>query len=189
MKCHECGDWDRNLNTHIKSHGMRRVDYNKKHGLRRKTSLWPVKARKIHRDLAAKQCKTSGSPSLRRKQPMPSRKGIKLGLRRMESHNDRGRCRAQLVFRIQCVAAVQRHTPTYADLREAGIDPRSVVERFGSVNAAMEIAGLSPNRGPANPTPMNFPSKEEIEKRWNARMEWPEDYFNSGPVQRTSRYD
>lgn len=48
----------------------------------------------------------------------------------------------------------------------------------------MILAGLEPNRSGAEPSPTHrqFPSVEQIEKRWNdERMPWPKNYGEVDP--------
>lgn len=33
LKCHECGMWVRGLGNHVRTHGMKRREYNRKHGM------------------------------------------------------------------------------------------------------------------------------------------------------------
>jgi len=188
MRCHECGEWTGGLGAHIKKHKLSRVAYNRRHGLSAKTPLSSFRTRKLHRVQYVQRTKRGEgiAPhalavlSDARKQRQVQR----LGPRPVEMQNARGRCAAQLLFRIQFLAALSHHTPTVVDLRDAGIY-HAVVQRFGSLDQAMYIAGLEPNTEghTANPTPRGFPSKREIQKRFNERMPWPDWYATVKPFE------
>jgi hypothetical protein len=54
----------------------------------------------------------------------------------------------------------------------------------------MKLCDLEPNPdGHTSPLPKNYRSKEEIQREWNERMEWPENYSALNPgATRYSRY-
>lgn len=181
-KCHECGTWINGLGQHIKVHGFKRSEYNRRFGLSRKTALSGLQTREKHRSLAERQqYEHSGLASdaaLRQREVRRpgTVNGIKSGPRAVEFHNEKGRCAAQMLFRIQVCAAEMGHTPTQSDLRHAGLSIHAIGDRFGSVAKALSLAGLQTNRGNVSPLPRSFPAKDELEAKWNARMPWPEDY-------------
>lgn len=176
-KCHECGEWFSGLGWHVtKSHGITVAEYNKRHGLRKSSALCGMKIRESHRK-AAKRLTVPGSgilSSVRGKRARPKAKS-------MEWHNEMSRCDAQLLFRIQMTAATVGHTPNRADLQANGVQHGMLVRAFGSIDNAMKLADLEPNGvgGHATPLPRAFPPIDEIKKRWNSRMPWPEDYFKT----------
>ena len=92
---------------------------------------------------------------------------------------------AQTLFRVQMLALELGHTPTEAEMRERGITDSVLRARFGTHREAILAAGLKPNtQGGGNaiqPLPADFPSKEEIKRRWEAPMDWNPDYFKLKP--------
>ena len=181
VKCHECGDWLKTLGHHIRQHhGMDRVYYNRRHGLARKCSL-------SNPTIAAKRIahsKGTARPGVGIRSPKAIQNRANVVRRKqdpqaVELQNEKCRCAAQLLFRIQALAATSGHTPGHHDLRDAGISVDAIRHRFGSINEAMHLCGLTPNSvgNGKNSVPNGFPSKAEIEKRWNERMPWPADYF------------
>lgn len=183
VKCHECGVWFSGLGNHIKTHGLNRREYNRRHGLSPKSSISSLGTRKKHSACAKRQ---GMSERLIAARLARSRERKKNGPRATELQNQVNRCAAQLLFRIQTLAARCGHTPGRNDLRAAGISASAIIVRFGSMDKAMRMAGLAPNETghPRNPTPKDFPSKSEIDKRWEARMPWPDDYFGVHGLER-----
>ena len=181
-KCHECGRWFSGLGWHVtKSHGMTTREYKKLHGLRESSALCGMRIRRSSAD-SAKKLMVPGKGILslpRLRAPRPKAKS-------QEWHNENSRCNAQLLFRIQIVAATVGHTPTRADLLEHGICQTTLVRSFGSLDKVMRLAGLESNHsGKSSPLPRAFPSLPEIKKRWNERMPWPADYFTTPPKSAT----
>ena len=172
-KCHECGEWFHSLGHHVTYSHMPLDEYKRRHGLRKSSALCGLRIRGAHRD-AAKKLTVPGvgilSPS-RLRHGRPKAKS-------QEWANENSRCCAQLLFRIQVIAATVGHTPNRAELRDAGICHTSIANKFGSLTRAMKLAGLEPNGLGGNVTdlPRSFPAKDEINRRWNERMPWPDDY-------------
>ncbi len=190
-KCHECGEWFSGMGNHIKQHGIKRVEYNLKYGLRERSPLSGLNVRTKHRVLATAAFQRGGN--LARVDPDKKSQAIVATNKRSagtsgnttEYDNERGRCMAQSLFRIQMLAAQTGHTPTSAELAAIGLGSTQLVTRFGSVDAAMRLAELEPNRDgkPAMSVPIAFSRNEaEIKAKWESRMEWPKEYFDSGSV-------
>ncbi len=194
-KCHECGAWHHGLGNHLKTHGLKRAEYNRRFGLRVRTSLCGLEIRRKHRRLATKAFKRGGN--LARVDPENSRTALNAankargGGRGTGNHpeldNESGRCRTQSLYRIQILAAQLGHTPTDAERIRIGLGAPILVARFGSVAKAMRLAGLEPNRdgntrGSVRPLPAGYPGPEEIRRRWEAEMAWPKEYFDSGTI-------
>ena len=177
-KCHECGMWFKGLGWHVtKSHDMDLREYRAAHGIRGSSALCGLRIRESHR-VCAKALTVPGKGILSPKRPHPARPRAKSD----EWRNEQSRCNAQLLFRIQTTAAQVGHTPSKSDLKAYGLHQTTIRNAFGSIGRAMREAGLEPNgQGKTTDLPRGFPTKDEIKKRWEERMPWPEDYFKSKP--------
>lgn len=188
VKCHECGTWIGGLGNHIKAHGLKRREYNLRFGLRERAPLSSMAIREKHRSLATRAHRKGGN--LHCVQPELNVAAIIAANKRRngpsgELNNEHAKCLAQCLFRLQTMAAELGHTPTDAERSKVGIGSSVLIARFGSVDRAMRIAGLIPNREgnmSVNPIPEGFPSKDEIRKKWDAPMPWPKDYFEVGHI-------
>ena len=171
-KCHECGEWSHGLGWHLRSHGIKPREYKAKHGIRQSSALAGLRIRKTHFELAKRlTIQGKGILSTKTRHPRPIAKSA-------EWHNQNSRCNAQLLFRLQVVAATVGHTPNRADLRASGVHHSTLQRAFGSIENAMRLAELEPNgRGKSSPLPRAFPPLSEIKKKWNERMPWPKEYF------------
>ena len=182
-KCHECGKWFSGLGWHVtKSHDMTLPEYKISHGLRGSSAVCGLRIRESHRE-AAKRLNVPGKGILSPNRPHPARPKAKSD----EWRNEQARCNAQLLFRIQTTAAQVGHTPSKADLQAYGLQHTTIRNAFGSIDRAMREAGLEPNgQGKTTDLPRGFPTKDEIKRRWNERMPWPEDYFKIKPPRTNS---
>ncbi len=185
VKCHECGRWFKGLGQHIKSHNLKRKEYNIRHGLRTSRALSAMSVRQKHRECAAAQ----DVPLQRRRPPQRTKRageGERKASRSVETQNEQARCAAQLLFRVQMLAARLKRTPAGSDLEKDGIPVSALRLRFGSVGAAMDLCGLAANETgmPPNPLPRNFPEAPAIKKAFSERMPWPEDYSKIDPFKR-----
>lgn len=181
IKCHECSEWMKDISRHAKhAHGISSRDYRLRHGLRLDGGLMSRSSSHIRAKLSKRAMpktlgdKVNGAQMVR--QP-----GQHVGRKRVEGRNEDGRCRAQLAFRLQLLAAGIGHTPSQAELREAGLLAQ-LRSMFGSCTQACVYVGLTPNISSRadlgkRPLPKGFPSKDELEC---ARMPWPKEYFGTG---------
>jgi hypothetical protein len=196
-KCHECGEWFSGMGNHIKSHGIKRDTYNEKHGMRIRSSLSGFTVRQKHRTLATKAFEGGGNlnrvdvekKDAARIATNKRRKGTAGNT--AEYDNERARCKAQSLFKIQTLAAQTGHTPTSAELSQIGLGSTMLASRFGCVKNAMRLAGLEPNLDGHVPmsVPKGFPTAEEIaerKRRWEAPMPWPKDDGPSLPFSRSA---
>ena len=97
----------------------------------------------------------------------------------LEARNDRGVCQAQILFKIQTLAAKLHRTPSITELDDIGLRQVTIRRAFNwlPMVAVMEMAGLIPNpRGPS----LTGPNKPK--SKWNERMPWPKDYFKPDGV-------
>jgi hypothetical protein len=177
-RCHECGEFIRGLGNHIKRHGLQRQTYNLRHGLRRNGRLGsPTIAAKHRLRVVGNNNKAirMAIAAIRVKRPtMPK------FVHSAETANLNARCQAQLIFQVQMLALRVGHSPTHPELRAAGISASAIRHRFGGIPELCGMAGLQPNMGGdrrGSPLPRDFPNKEEIRKKFDERMPWPEDYF------------
>jgi hypothetical protein len=194
-KCHECGTFQSMLGKHIKTHTLGRVDYNQRHGLRNKTKLTGPKKLQSMKETGLATRRANGTTGWAggRSSPTTNRSShaaIFSPDSHNEARNERNRCTAQLIYRIQVTAAQIGHTPSATDLRAAGVRVEVVERRFGNLTRAMMAAGLNPNATgrPAGTEdrrknlPENFPTIAEIKRRWNERMPWPSEYFSAADI-------
>ena len=92
----------------------------------------------------------------------------------LESRNDRGACQAQILFKIQTLAAKLHRTPSITELDDIGLRQVTIRRAFNwlPMVAVMEMAGLIPNpRGPS----LTGPNKPK--PKLDERMPWPDDYL------------
>ena len=188
-KCHECGAWLNGLGNHIRAkHSINKAEYNRLHGLRPSSPISSLGTRAKHRVVA----KQHGGPG-RGVQSREAREAVKRSTiartgksvtpRVVENHNLKARCTAQMLFRIQVLAATIGHTPTHQDIRECDqLSLGAIESRFGGTDEAMIQAGLDPNtNNRLRPLPNDFPSRAQLKKKWEEEMPWPEDYFSIQP--------
>jgi hypothetical protein len=176
VKCHVCGSWLKSLGAHIRTHKLKKHEYKRRFGLALASSLNSIHTRRKHRTSAKNRmlCDMARIAQIAK----PQRRRGKSIHRSIEAYNRIGRCQAQLLYQIRRIAAQVGHTPTSAELISGGVSHHAVRGRFGSLDKAMELAGLEANgAGRRTPTdlPRNFPKLHKIEE--DERMPWPEDYF------------
>ena len=181
-KCHECGEWAKGLGSHVsRKHGLLKGDYNREHGLTPGTALCSKSTSEKHRARAKKHYSNSiglQSTKDKVKAATHARAGKPQEPRSDEHRNERNRCRAQQIFRLQVLAVELGHTPTHEDIRHAeAISLKSIEDMFGGTTEAIKSAGLYPNtNNRLRPLPRNFPTLEELAARkalWD--MPW-DDY-------------
>lgn len=150
LRCHVCGEWQAHLANHLKTHKMTARQYKRKYGLRRRTALVNEATRILITANAKKRnfAAVRRDPAFARKQVKAVRQN-KFGARERataELLNLRGRCKAQLLKKLQNVALAVGHTPSKAELKEYGLSWQSLVHNFGSLAKAAELAKLAPNK-------------------------------------------
>jgi hypothetical protein len=183
-KCHECGEWQTALPWHIqKAHTMTSDGYRSEHGLSKHAGLSGMGRRKLASANAERQRMTGIGIGDRRRGthraawlPVPAYKHS------VEVQNGDSRCAAQLLYKIMICASSVGHTPTKRELAAVGVTQSTLIQRFGSVAAAMDKAGLQSNSGTISPLPRNYPGEEEIRAKWDAPMPWPKEYFDAGHI-------
>lgn len=186
IKCHECGGWIKAINNHLKLHFVSTSEYRQKHGFTSTTSLaTPEVKEKRATQLYGNRSQAENIRRLIACNAAP--KGPRSRKQNMEMINQAGRCRAQILFKIQMLAAGFGRTPTLKELAGSGVHGPAMYKWFGSYHAAIREAGLLP-RPPScrysaafnAPLPVGFPSKEQL---LESRMPWPSDYFGVRPAQ------
>lgn len=120
-KCHECGAWFGGMGTHIRAHGLKRAEYNQRHGLCRASALGGLGVRDKHRKAVSSRSTNALHSARSSARPRGSS-------RSMEEANEKARCAAQLLYRLQILAAQKGHTPRKIDLMEAGFSVHSLRE-------------------------------------------------------------
>jgi hypothetical protein len=150
VKCHECGEWHNGLFQHVSSlHGESSLDYKERHGLAMGTALCGLRYSKA---CSARVRKTGVKNRMRlgaRKMGQRSVKALargtyKVGGRSVETLNLRRHCALQLIERIKELASELSRTPSFREMRRAGIPIKSLITLHGSVSAAVRKANLIP---------------------------------------------
>lgn len=149
LRCHECGEWFSSVCSHaVAVHKLSGSDYKRRHGLRLRSSLI---SRKLASDIAQNLRARAGGNTMHGFRsghtPKASAPRALRQAHNWEKKNEDGRCRAQLIFKIQTLAARLQHTPTVAEMDSAGINHCSLRQVFDGLptNAIVEMAGLKPN--------------------------------------------
>ncbi len=179
LRCHECGEWYKGVGSHVlDAHGMTLADYKSRHGLRQSTSLLCMASRaKISRNNA----KTGNRRNITPRVPGTVTKNRRPRVD-MESRNKRGACQAQILFKIQMLAAKVGRTPSITELDSIGLRQPTCQRAFGWIpmTSIIEMAGLKPN--PRGPT---FTGPTKPKAKSTERMPWPADYFTTPPKSAT----
>ena len=191
LKCHECGEFKQNLSKHaFLAHDIPAKEYKLKHGLKlsnnglcclRMKSAFQRNGRdsQVRGNRISQVNLSSAMAGRKRHNAEASKRGRNPFT---EINNQFARCDAQLLFRIQVLAAQVGHTPTNAELTSAGITPAVLAHRFGTKDKAIELCGLVPNprdNGYAKRSlPQNFPTEKQLRE---TRMPWPKEYFGVTP--------
>lgn len=163
MRCHECGEFRRNLAHHVGAHGLTAREYKAKHGLRAKTALVADQVRLRISDAARKsermadpvlarahmnQIRTAGrasacTPEAVEKRAQSTRSSTPA------RQNLTGTCRAQVLEKIRLKAVDLGRTPSLSDLQSLGVSGTYLRYHFGSASNAQRLAGLTPNKSSA----------------------------------------
>lgn len=156
IRCHECGEWLKRISgKHLSNkHQLTAREYKHRHGLRLSTALVNEKMRVILSTVMSRLNDARGGSPAPLKDP-EFRKNIRpmvgeLAGRRnhqeafAEQANEKNRCHAQILHRIQRLAGALGHTPTDAELRVNGLSPNTILKKFNltAVSALMSLAGL-----------------------------------------------
>lgn len=152
LRCHECGEWFASVSAHIGhgAHGITVSEYKQRHGLRGITSLNNISMREAHSAAAFRN--NQGAIAQRALKAKGYRKPKEKKLpANEERRNDRNKCFAQTVFKIQVLAKKLGRTPTLEDLRRNGIGKETLKRAARSLgatshNEAMEMAGFVVNQ-------------------------------------------
>lgn len=138
VRCHECGEWLARIGgRHLKKHALASTqEYKVRHGLRAGTSLMNLALKRKLADnanLHLAGVRPGGGKRVRTKQFRSDSAGD------MEKRNLYGRCQAQLVAKLQQLAAELDRTPNSIEMHQHGIFHQRI-----SVRALRVAAGLSP---------------------------------------------
>lgn len=143
VKCHECGDFRISVGSHLKSHSVTIREYRRRHGLNSRTAL--MAPGQIDRILGDRRPPPLSSEDRRAfiakalAAPRPPKMTEEL-------RNFRRKCTAQIPQIIRETAKELGRTPSWDDLRAAGLSDREMLRCFGTTNAdkIMETCGLDP---------------------------------------------
>lgn len=186
IKCHECGRWFASVSdAHVRTHDISVSIYKLRHGLNQTTKLLTPES-KEKRKRQAERSGLSGKAALTRFKsgPRVKRRIVKGHPDQTESANEKARCKAQTLFRLQVLAAGLGRTPTVKEIEGAGIQ-YAVHKHFGELRVALESAGLLfRNHGRSKKSsdcalPIGFPTKMQLD---DTRMPWPKEYFGAGAI-------
>lgn len=140
VKCHECGDWFKELGVHIfRSHGIKAATYKAERGISFGSSLSAIGSRKLR----AKNLRRRGLVGKH-----PFKKGHKpAGNSRYspEVRNLHMACQAQLMSKARDLALKLNRCPTAEELRVAGMHHGTIKKMFGlSIHDYLLSLGISP---------------------------------------------
>lgn len=152
LRCHECGGWIKHLGVHARLHNLTARQYKIKHGLHSSASLVNEKCRtnlivrarrSFEEKLTIRQSffKNWGSRYGKRKPSVFFK-----GRGRPEGKNKNVLCLPQLKEKIIALAKILGRTPRAIDLARVGMNHRTVAKTFGSLERAMKLCNLIPNR-------------------------------------------
>lgn len=145
LRCHECGDWFKNLGLHAaRAHGLPARAYKPKHGLRQGTALLNEKLRAECIAKGQRLIRLGYASTAEDRQKGTRASVIVSRLPRpvlLELRNERNMNSPQLAQRIAAIAAANNGMIGEAALRRAGISPKSA--RFAAnVNSQAALARL-----------------------------------------------
>lgn len=142
LRCHECGEFFENLGVHIGSHEISQDEYREKHGLNLRTPLANYRLREI-RSVACVSRKQyeKAAPYLFKK---GSKSGGRTGQKKMmlELLNARGNCSEQVLGKLKEAATQLGRRPKQRELCDFEINWMLIRKYFGSMDKAMEAAGI-----------------------------------------------
>lgn len=180
LRCHECGAWWEHLGAHLFAHSTKAKAYKVKHGLNQGTGLVNMRiSASVKTEMAARLASGEQTPFMRHRGAGQTsiaqerqRSAMSRRAPRNESRNLNAKCKAQLLFRIQTVAAKLGHTPSRSDLTRAGLAQSTICWSFGTTKLGdvMRLAGLTPNESGKRPV------------KFSDRMPWPEGYFSVSSI-------
>jgi len=142
VKCHECGEWFKELGVHAyRTHGIKAATYKTERGISFGSSLSAIGSRKLR----AKNLKRRGLVGKH-----PFKKGHKpLGNGRFspEVRNLHMACQAQLMSKARGLALEFGRTPTAEELRKAGMHHSVIRKQFGlNLRDYLLSLGMDPRR-------------------------------------------
>jgi hypothetical protein len=182
MKCHECGEFFRDLGSHIRKHDIKAPDYKFKHGLKSSTALVSDEKRIMLSNASrARMAAEDASGKMRSlalaKRPTPEelRRGQATRIAGIaERRNVTGGCREQILSKILALSETLGRTPMTIDLPANDISIWDLRYHFGSISSAMSIAGLLPNR--QGMSPKQRAKRSPAERRQASREQYDKDH-------------
>jgi predicted transcriptional regulator len=122
-KCHECGEWQRQLSWHVmKQHSMTTDLYRSEHGLRPNTGLSGMARRNKARANAERhRIEGRGIAAVMRGRTTRLESNRLAFKHSVEVQNSSGKCATQLLFKVLMCAANVGHTPTGDELAAIGV--------------------------------------------------------------------
>jgi hypothetical protein len=154
VKCHECGEWHLALGKHLSwRHGMKALDYRKKHGLVNKASLCGLRNHAKRSESMQKIDKSkfmAAGVAVRKKALANAHKVLsengKSG--HFENRNIKGTCQAQILETLQELHKKLGRTPSEKDMYDHNLSKGSVLLSLNTktIGAAMSLAGMLPNK-------------------------------------------
>lgn len=142
LRCHECGEFFENLGVHISHHEMGQDEYREKHGLNLRTPLANYRLRTIRSAACTtrKQYEKAASHLFKKGNKSRGRLGQKKMM--LELLNARGNCKAQILEKLKEAALRLGRRPKERELVDCETNWMIVRKYFGSMNKAMEAAGI-----------------------------------------------
>ena len=145
IQCHFCGDWFDHLPSHIhKEHNMRAADYKEQVGLLQSTCLLSESEReKLLRNIDTRKANlVPGGGGQTSAQKAKTSNTLHVNGSKREQQNKLGTCPAQLIDRLQRLAAQLGHSPRRRDCTFTV----TLQKVFGSFNEATRLAGMTPRK-------------------------------------------
>ena len=140
VKCHECGDWFKELGVHAyRAHGIKAAVYKSERGISFGSSLSAIASRKKRAKSLRKRGLVGKHPFKRGHEPHGNAHYSP------EVRNLHMVCKAQLMHKTRELALRLKRTPTAEELRQAGMHHGTIKKQFGlSLRGYILSLGMEP---------------------------------------------
>jgi len=160
VRCHECGEWHRNLGYHLRIHGLSPREYKVKHRLNISSRLLGPNA---HKERAAKTitCNNFRKPEVIARAVAARAKRTEYTRNSAEQVNVSGTCPVQWPAVVRDEALRLGRTPTSTEV--PGKIRDAAIRAYGTWTSAMANLGLDPVHGPGRGKPKRYTAAVLIE--------------------------
>jgi hypothetical protein len=126
VKCHECGDWFKELGVHVyRAHGVKAATYKAERGIAFGSSLSAIASRKKRAKNIRRRGLVGKHPFKKGHEPHGNAHYSP------EVRNLHMACKAQLMSKARELALRLHRTPTVEELRQAGMHHGTIRKQFG----------------------------------------------------------